>query len=72
MSGIVIFGGTGGIGAAIARALKERGISTFLVSRSEERLKATASEVGARGYAVADATNLAQVESAFSEASAAL
>ena len=72
MSGIVIFGGTGGIGAAIARALGERGISTFLVSRSEERLKATASEVGARGYAVADATNLAQVESAFSEASAAL
>jgi NAD(P)-dependent dehydrogenase (short-subunit alcohol dehydrogenase family) len=72
MSGVVIFGGTGGIGSAIARALSDKGIATFLVSRTEERLKVTAAEVGAHGYAVADATNLEQVETAFSEATTAL
>ncbi|MEY4668797.1 MAG: hypothetical protein RL518_1496 [Pseudomonadota bacterium] len=72
MSGVVIFGGTGGIGSAIAEALSKKGISTFLVSRSEERLRATASTVGARGYAVADATNLEQVEGAFAQATTAL
>jgi len=72
MSGVVIFGGTGGIGSAIAEALSAKGIATFLVSRSEERLQATASRVGARGYAVADATNLEQVEGAFAQAAAAL
>jgi NAD(P)-dependent dehydrogenase (short-subunit alcohol dehydrogenase family) len=72
MSGIVIFGGTGGTGSAIARALAVKGVPTFLVARSEERLIAVASEVGARGYAVADATNLEQVERAFAEATASL
>ncbi|MEN9844909.1 MAG: hypothetical protein RIS36_56 [Pseudomonadota bacterium] len=72
MSGVIIFGGTGGIGSAIARALSDRGVSTFLVSRTEERLNAVASEVGARGYAVADVTDLDQVERAFSEATVAL
>jgi NAD(P)-dependent dehydrogenase (short-subunit alcohol dehydrogenase family) len=72
MSGVVIFGGTGGIGSAVARALSDRGIPTFIVSRTEERLKVTAAEVGARGYAVADATNLEQVERAFAEAATAL
>jgi 3-oxoacyl-[acyl-carrier protein] reductase len=72
MSGVVIFGGTGGIGSAIAEALSTKGIATFLVSRSEERLQATASRVGARGYAVADATNLEQVEGAFAQAATLL
>jgi NAD(P)-dependent dehydrogenase (short-subunit alcohol dehydrogenase family) len=72
MSGVIIFGGTGGIGSATARALSEKGVPTFLVSRTEQRLSAVASEVGARGYAVADATDLDQVERAFSEATAAL
>ena len=72
MGGVIIFGGTGGIGSAIARALSEKNIPTFLVARSEQRLHAMASEVGARGYAVADATNLEQVDRAFSEATSAL
>lgn len=72
MSGVMIFGGTGGIGAAIARSLSEKGVPTFLVARTEERLKSVALEIGARGYAVADATNLEEVERAFSEATAVL
>jgi len=72
MSGVIIFGGTGGIGSATALALSEKGIATFLVARTEERLAAVASEVGARGYSVADATNLEQVERAFAEATATL
>jgi NAD(P)-dependent dehydrogenase (short-subunit alcohol dehydrogenase family) len=72
MSGVILFGGTGGIGSAIGRSLSERGVPTFLVARSEERLKEVSAEVGARGYAVADATNLEQIERAFSEAAAAV
>lgn len=72
MSGVMIFGGTGGIGSAIARALAEKGVPTFLVARGEERLGVVAAEVGARGYSIADATNLEQVERAFTEATAAL
>ncbi len=72
MGGVIIFGGTGGIGSAIARGLADKNIPTFLVARSEERLQVATTEVGARGYAVADATQLEQVEKAFAEATAAL
>lgn len=72
MSGVMIFGGSGGIGSAVARVLAEKGVPTFLVARGEERLQAIAAEVGARGYSIADATDLGQVERAFAEATAAL
>lgn len=72
MSGVIIFGGSGGIGSSIAGELSRRGIPTFLVARSEDRLQKVASEVSASGWAVADVTNLADVERAFSEASSAL
>jgi 3-oxoacyl-[acyl-carrier protein] reductase len=72
MSGVLIFGGSGGIGSAIAQTLRDKGTPTFLVGRNAERLANTASLVGASGYATADATVLSEVESAFSQATASL
>jgi NAD(P)-dependent dehydrogenase (short-subunit alcohol dehydrogenase family) len=43
----VVTGGSSGIGAAIARALAERGWRLVLLARGEERLRSVASEVGA-------------------------
>lgn len=68
MGGVLIFGGSGGIGSSVARHLAAKGISTFLVARDEARLKAVAESVGAAGYAVGDATNLEHVEAAFTSA----
>ena len=72
MSGAIIFGGSGGIGAALAGNLATKGIPTFLVARNEDRLASTAQAVGAKGYSVADVTDLAQIERAFTEATTAL
>jgi 3-oxoacyl-[acyl-carrier protein] reductase len=72
MSGVIIFGGSGGIGAALAGNLATKGIPTFLVARNEDRLASTAQAVGAKGYSVADVTDLSQVERAFTEATSAL
>lgn len=72
MSGVLIFGGSGGIGSAIAADLSQRGIATFLAARSEERLQSVAQEVGASGYTVADVTKLDDIERAFSEATSTL
>jgi len=41
----VITGATDGIGKAYAKELAKRGLNVFLISRSEERLKATADEI---------------------------
>jgi short-subunit dehydrogenase len=43
----VVTGGSSGIGAAIARALAQRGWRLVLLARGEERLRAVAGEVGA-------------------------
>jgi len=72
MSGVVIFGASGGIGSATARALAMRGVQTFLVGRNESALAESASTHGSAGYAVADATSLEQVEQAFSLASSTI
>ena len=50
---IVLIGGTGGIGGAIARALRGRGLDVHLVARDEGQLRAFAEEIGG-SYAVAD------------------
>jgi len=42
----VVTGATNGIGKAIAKQLAKRGINLVLISRSEEKLKATAQEIG--------------------------
>jgi NAD(P)-dependent dehydrogenase (short-subunit alcohol dehydrogenase family) len=44
---ILIYGGTGGIGAASARILAARGFRIHLVARDEGRLAALAGEIGA-------------------------
>lgn len=72
MSGVIIFGGSGGIGAALASKLATQGVATFLVARNEDRLASVSQAVGAKGYSVADVTDLSQVERAFTEATAAL
>jgi NAD(P)-dependent dehydrogenase (short-subunit alcohol dehydrogenase family) len=48
MSGtVVVFGGSGGIGLATARRLRERGYGLHLVGRDPDRLAEAAREVGA-------------------------
>ncbi|HEY8383033.1 MAG TPA: SDR family oxidoreductase [Microvirga sp.] len=44
---VLIYGGTGGIGAATARLLKARGYGVHLVARDAARLEALAREIGA-------------------------
>jgi NAD(P)-dependent dehydrogenase (short-subunit alcohol dehydrogenase family) len=53
---VLIYGGTGGIGAATARLLRIRGHSLHLVARNESRLAALAEELGA-GFTAGDVTS---------------
>ncbi len=58
---ILIFGGTGGIGAALARQLKSRGARLCLIARDPDRLTALAAELNAETR-VCDATDGGAVE----------
>lgn len=62
----IVFGGAGGIGAALVKQLVASGGSVVIVSRGEARLKDAALETGAE-YLVADATKSAEVDSVFSQ-----
>jgi NAD(P)-dependent dehydrogenase (short-subunit alcohol dehydrogenase family) len=53
---VLIYGGSGGIGAATARALHMRGYRLHLVGRDAGRLEAAAREFGA-GFTVGDVTD---------------
>lgn len=53
---VLIYGGSGGIGAALARTLHARGDSVHLVGRNAERLAALAGELGA-SYTAGDVTD---------------
>jgi 3-oxoacyl-[acyl-carrier protein] reductase len=46
----LVTGGSKGIGRAVAAALAAEGARVAIASRSAERIEATASEIGARGY----------------------
>lgn len=67
-SGItILFGGTGGIGSAVARALHEAGRKIFLAARDEGRLAALAAEFGC-SFGVVDMTNESSVASLIEQA----
>jgi NAD(P)-dependent dehydrogenase (short-subunit alcohol dehydrogenase family) len=53
---IVIYGGSGGIGSATARALHARGDEVHLVGRSEDRLAPLAAELGS-GFTTGDVSD---------------
>ncbi len=57
----ILFGGAGGIGAALAKQLADAGDKVIIVSRDEERLRSAAAETGAE-YMRADATSPAEVD----------
>ncbi len=60
-SKVLLTGATGGIGQAIARALRRRGADLILTGRRVERLEPLAAELGARALAV-DLAEPAEVE----------
>jgi NAD(P)-dependent dehydrogenase (short-subunit alcohol dehydrogenase family) len=60
----VVTGGGSGIGAAVAAVLQQQGAFVTLLGRGEQRLAATAKELGVQ-YAVADVTVAADVGQAF-------
>ncbi|MHB2168259.1 SDR family NAD(P)-dependent oxidoreductase [Alsobacter sp. R-9] len=67
---VVVFGGTGGIGSAVARALRQQGRAVHLVARDRARVDALAAEIGATGTA-ADVEEAEAVRVAVGEAAAA-
>ena len=68
---ILIYGGTGGIGAATARALHARGHALHLVGRDAARLEALAGELGA-GFSLADVEDAGAFARVAAEAGPAL
>ena len=65
----ILFGGAGGIGAALASQMVKAGDSVVIVSRDEEHLQSVAAETGSE-YVVADATKSAEVDRVFAEVAA--
>jgi NAD(P)-dependent dehydrogenase (short-subunit alcohol dehydrogenase family) len=69
MSGtVLVFGGSGGIGQAVASALKARGIGVHLVGRDRARLEAAAQNVGGANFTVADVTDADDIADAVNAA----
>ena len=64
---VVIVGGTGAIGSAIARRMAAAGRPVHLVGRDAARLSALADELGG-SYALADATDTAALQEAVRQA----
>jgi len=59
----LIYGGSGGIGSALARRLRDRGHAVHLVARDRGRLEALATEIGAT-FSVADVADRAAITAA--------
>lgn len=57
MERVAIYGGTGGIGLATARALRARGATLHLVGRDAARLETAAAELGETGFTAGDVTD---------------
>ncbi|MGU3665728.1 SDR family NAD(P)-dependent oxidoreductase [Methylobacterium sp. A49B] len=56
MRRVIIYGGTGGIGLATARALRSRGYALHLVARDAGRLARAAEELGETTFTAGDVT----------------
>lgn len=69
---VLVFGATGGIGAALSRRLRARGAAPFLVARDPARLEALASELGGAPFRPADATDAAALREAVAMAGPSL
>jgi NAD(P)-dependent dehydrogenase (short-subunit alcohol dehydrogenase family) len=65
---IAIFGGSGGIGSAIARSVKSRGYGVHLIGRNAAKLAETASSIGGAGFSIADVEDEASISNALAEA----
>ncbi|WP_439574616.1 SDR family NAD(P)-dependent oxidoreductase [Phreatobacter sp.] len=63
----LIYGGTGGIGSALARRMRGRGHAVHLVARDGARLKDLARDIDAT-WSVADVTDRASIDAAAAEA----
>jgi 3-oxoacyl-[acyl-carrier protein] reductase len=68
---VLVIGGSGGIGAAVARQIVAAAGQVFLAGRNTEKLSATAAELGANWTAV-EATDAASVDACADAASEAL
>lgn len=68
---ILIYGGTGGVGSALARRLVAAGRSVHLAGRNEEKLAALAAELGA-GWTAVDVLDPATIAPAVAAAGPAL
>jgi len=68
MSSILVFGGVGGIGEAIARRCRTAGQKVVVTSRRRERAEALANEIGAMAAAV-DVADESSIRDAVSAAS---
>lgn len=66
---VLVYGGSGGIGRAVAEALVTRGYGLHLVARDGARLSDAARALGA-SYTIADATSVDDVKRATEEAAA--
>ena len=65
---VLVFGASGGIGAALSRRLRARGAVPFLVSRDPGRLEALAAELGGAPFRPADVTDAAALRAAVAAA----
>jgi NAD(P)-dependent dehydrogenase (short-subunit alcohol dehydrogenase family) len=51
---MLILGGSGGVGSALARTLSSKGFPIHLLARDQQRLEAVASEIGGAGVTAVD------------------
>ncbi len=69
---VLVFGATGGVGAALSRRLRARGATPFLVARDPGRLDALGSELGGAPFRAADVTDAVALRAAVAAAGPAL
>src|SRR5438034_9545898 len=60
---VLVTGGSGGLGRALARAFVKQGSHVIITARNQERLKATAREIGNDGQILALPCDITQRES---------